>query len=364
MMQHCLNAKLGNETTLSDIHEISPNGKILRDLVCKYNLSVINATDLCQGTSTRVNNKNTTERSVLDYVIVSEKLLPNVHSMHIDEDKLFTPWRTLKKGKKFSDHNAIILNLKITLQSSKASNSYHKDVWDFKNSSGWSKFHELTNNDEMLINIWKECETIEISYVKLTSLLGQCFKKKRISNRSKPFNSEIRALIKYWKDVKRTFFSTESKSSFLKLIHLDRKIDKKIARFNHELVCNALAESQTMNKSEFWKLKEQLLPNATDLPHAVLDSFAGNVITDLQNVCDEYCSEFKNRLRHRGAKDEYKEFIPLQNKLCEIRLKTCKNAVSDDFTSDDIKSVISEFKNGKSRDRNGFVDKRDLYQRR
>ena len=48
--------------------------------------------------------------------------------MHIDEDKLFTPWGTLKKGKKFSDHNAIILNLKITPDSPKASNSYRKEV--------------------------------------------------------------------------------------------------------------------------------------------------------------------------------------------------------------------------------------------
>ena len=52
-----LNAKLGNDIILSDIHEISLNGTILRDLVRKYNLSVINATDLCQGTFTRVNNK-------------------------------------------------------------------------------------------------------------------------------------------------------------------------------------------------------------------------------------------------------------------------------------------------------------------
>ena len=37
--------------------------------------------------------------------------------MHTDEDKLFTPWGTLKKGKKFSDHNAIILNLNINPQS-------------------------------------------------------------------------------------------------------------------------------------------------------------------------------------------------------------------------------------------------------
>ena len=107
----------------------------------------------------------------------------------------------------------------------------------------------------MLINVWKECETIEISYEKwmgrLNYLLGQCFQKKRISSKSKPFNNDIRALIKYRKDMKRTFLLTESKSSCLKLNHLDRKIDKKIARFNQELVSNALVESQTINKCDF-----------------------------------------------------------------------------------------------------------------
>ena len=171
---------------------------------------------------------------------------------------------------------------------------------------------------------------------KIKLLFGSMFKKKIISNKSKLFNSEIRALIKYRKDVKRTFFLTESKSSCLKLNHLD----KKIARFNHELLCNVLAENQIMNKSDVWKLKKRLLPNATDLPHAVLDSFE-NEITDSQNVCDQYRSEFKHRLRHRDAKDEY---IPSENKLCDIRLKTRKNAVPHDFTSGDIKSVISEFK--------------------
>ena len=34
---------------------------------------------------------------------------------------------------------------------------------------------------------------------------------------------------------------------------------EKIARFNHELVCNALSESQTMNESDIGKLKKRLL---------------------------------------------------------------------------------------------------------
>ena len=54
--------KLENEIILSHIHEISPNGKILRDLVFKNNLSVINATDFVKG---HLQRQNTSERSAV-----------------------------------------------------------------------------------------------------------------------------------------------------------------------------------------------------------------------------------------------------------------------------------------------------------
>ena len=74
---------------------------------------------------------------------------------------------------------------------------------------------------------------------------------------------------------------------------MERKTNDMIARFNDEFVCNALAECQTMNKSDLWKIKKRY--SATDLPYSFIDSF-GNEITDPQNICDEYRSEFKNRI--------------------------------------------------------------------
>ena len=69
---------------------ISANGKLLCDIIDKYNLCVVNALKLCKGVFTRVNNKNSAEKSVLDYVIVSSNLSDNTVSMTIDEGKLFT----------------------------------------------------------------------------------------------------------------------------------------------------------------------------------------------------------------------------------------------------------------------------------
>ena len=68
------------------------------------------------------------ELSVLDYVFVSTYLYQQVKSMLIDEQQLFTPWRKLKKGKRFSDHRAI--KIQVELEFNKLSNaSKGRAIW-------------------------------------------------------------------------------------------------------------------------------------------------------------------------------------------------------------------------------------------
>ena len=100
------NAKLGTEIIRGEIHQMSNNGARLNEIMEKYNLAVLNALEICSGTFTWVKNRIPAEKSVLDYVIISQDL---VSSVKIDEAKEFTPWRSLKQGKHYSDHNAIYL---------------------------------------------------------------------------------------------------------------------------------------------------------------------------------------------------------------------------------------------------------------
>ena len=83
--------------------------------------------------------------------------------MRIDQQKLFTPWRTLKQGKQFSDHNAILLGMrlpvKIDLQVSSC-----KTAWNFSDPSGKDKFEKMTSGDITLIDCWKDSSSVEISY--------------------------------------------------------------------------------------------------------------------------------------------------------------------------------------------------------
>ena len=92
---------------------MSDNGQYLYKLTTNYNLTVLNALDTCSGTFMRVKNKNPDEKSVIDYAVTSNDLVPFLKSMTIDESKKITPWRKLKHGKCFTDHNAFLMKLEI-----------------------------------------------------------------------------------------------------------------------------------------------------------------------------------------------------------------------------------------------------------
>ena len=58
--------------------------------------------------------KNKTEKSILDFFVVCEKIKTFLEKLIIDEDKLNPLNRYLKDGKKNSDHNTMIMQLNIT----------------------------------------------------------------------------------------------------------------------------------------------------------------------------------------------------------------------------------------------------------
>ena len=99
----------------------------------KYNLSLLNSSEVCNGLFTRTRDcQSRKELSVPDYVFVSTDLYQQVKSMLIDEQLLFTPWRKLKQGKRFSDHRAI--KIQVDLDFNKIINaSKRTTVWNFNN---------------------------------------------------------------------------------------------------------------------------------------------------------------------------------------------------------------------------------------
>ena len=86
------NAKLGSEIITGDPHPMSSSGKLLYELYTKYNLHLLNSSDVCTGVLTRIQQcKGKIEKSTIDYLFVSAGLVSDTISGQIDEEKVITP---------------------------------------------------------------------------------------------------------------------------------------------------------------------------------------------------------------------------------------------------------------------------------
>ena len=84
------NAKLGRGIIPNDRYDMSDNGQYLHKMITDYNLTVLNALDTCSGTFTRIKNEKPVEKSVIDYAVTSNDLVPFMKSMTIENlRKLF-----------------------------------------------------------------------------------------------------------------------------------------------------------------------------------------------------------------------------------------------------------------------------------
>merc|ERR1712105_93949 len=104
------NAKVGKTVIKDDPNNVSGNGQLLLDIIDRQNLELLNCSDLCDGVITRNRiTKDSTEISVLDYIICCEKLAVFLESMLIDEKRNFplTKYASRKGNQKIvvSDHN-------------------------------------------------------------------------------------------------------------------------------------------------------------------------------------------------------------------------------------------------------------------
>ena len=227
---------------------------------------------------------------------------------------------------------------------------------------GWNKFRQVTQDDKQLIDCWNASASFEACYQQWNNrhnyLMHTCFKKKRVVPRKRLYNREIRQLIRTRKELKRNYNANDDHlCSQLKM--LDKRIDKKIAQFNNDIMHNSVRH-KLMSKQQFWRLKKTLAPKSISIPHSVMNSF-GNEVTDPDNIVNEFRSEFQHRLRIREPQDHMKGYELLHNTLCDLRLQNCTAAKSPDFTITELKAALGELKGGKCADSSGFI--REIFSR-
>ena len=116
----------------------SRNGKILQEMITENNLTpaTINAD---HGIWTRANRKIKNEKSVIDYIMVSPRIMSGINTVIVDEEGHLSI-----KGKNETDHNTLLMTMKIN---DTRKPKYIKK-WNLGNKEGWKEFNKKVIESE------------------------------------------------------------------------------------------------------------------------------------------------------------------------------------------------------------------------
>ena len=352
------NSKVGKKYIPRDPHDISQNGAILAQIVERQQLTIANGTDTCTGTITRRRQtKDRVEVSAIDMVILCNDMTQNLEKMTIDEEKkhVLTKVSKTKKGVnvKESDHNVIVTEFNIETKREKKEKL---EIYNLKNKECQRKFKNYTSDSKMLSTVFDdENEDIDVLtkrfMKKLDGAIAMSFRKIRIGN--KRANKE-EMLYNKRRELKNKV-DTKSKDDL-------EEVNEEIARLSQEKFNKMKEEingnkrdSTALNPMKMWKLKKTLFPRAREPPAAVLDS-KGNLLTNNELIEERAIEVYKERLEGNKINNSLEDLEKIENKLCEIRLKNCKNNKTEPWSMENLRLVLKQLKQDKSRDAKGYAN--------
>ena len=373
LIQMDANAKLGRDILPQDPHPISNNGKLLRDIIKRQNLSCLNAHALCQGSITRHRaTKVSDEKAILDFIIVCERLVPFAEKIVIDEkrENTLTKFVSLKgvRQKSESDHNPLFVEFNIKFR--KAQSVERQELFNFKDLNAQKLFSQITNNSEKL----RACiggrvsnkNTANKFYKTLEDIFHTAFKKIRI-RKSQPIMrtklGEIGSMYSEKADLKTLLRNTQNiKEKEIiknKLAMIEAEIIEYEASTNAKVVAEQVEHLDSLggkfNQNGMWKIKRKLFPRGVDPPTAKKDEH-GNIITEPGALKLLYLNTNKNRLKHRRICERYENIRQLKSELWELRFESLKNKPTKKWTIDDLEKATKSLKNNQSRDPNNMIN--------
>ena len=243
---------------------MSPNGKILIDIIERHALIVANGTDKCSGLITRQRSTSKrTEQSCIDLLMFSSDLQNSFESLLIDEARIYVLTRitNTKKGavKKESDHNALIaeFNLNVNMPESVKKS----EVYNLKNSECQKKFFKYTSDTKMLSSVFNSKDDLNILANRFIKKLDGCIKKSfRKVRVNKHKESEEEKLYKKMRVLKE-LNDEDSKDAINEVV----KDIANIAEAKYKQVIEELSkmkpEEGRIDSQKFWKIKKETLPS-------------------------------------------------------------------------------------------------------
>ena len=292
-----MNSKLGKQYIQYDPKDMSENGKILAGIVERNALTVVNGmTGKCNGAITRERHtKNGSEKSIIDFVIVSKDLVKDVVKMTVDEERkhVLTRLTKTKKGliKKESDHNTIITE--INCKPKPLEINKRRELFNLNDKECQKLFMKEMNKTTELSSITDKKEDVEKVTKKflkrLDGFLHSNFRKIRVTDK---VDKELEELYKKRSELK----SKDDPQSVAELEELETKMAD---RYSEEFAFKIKEELKGINSEDggwnpqnLWKLRSKISPRPVDPPSA-MENNEGILLTEHVEIQKESLRYFE-----------------------------------------------------------------------
>ena len=356
-----LNAHIGNDEDgiEGNIEKINQNGKLLRSLVERRCLFVINATEKCIGKWTREDPNG--GRSIIDYVIANENSVDNIENMQIDDEHEFKISRFLKTRKgsqeKPSDHNTIFFEL----QGHKSKKMNIIKRWNFKNEDSMKNYFNETNN-LIMKETWTEKENINVKYKRWSKQIKTIMYKTlhRVTIKEKISNDVIKKDMNQKRKINKEIKRLQNKPKLKRVIEaLKKKNIQIVDNINNQIELEKAErlkgrlkrymKDPSMKRNDIWTMRKQCLRKKDQ--KMTVKNKEGKILSTKDDIHKEYVSHFQQVLKNRKIKPDYIKYENEINKQIEINknIKTYDNdTINGPITQQEVRKVIKSLKAGKA----------------
>ena len=226
--------------------EQSKNGEYMQRMLEETNM-IPKSTQADIGHWTRVKRKDTNERSVIDYVLVSEGVEQSIKHIEIDEIGACR-----LKGKEESDHNTITIELNLEYKNKVITET----IYNTKNKRNWESFNEeLAKNYELNEpQTYQEFEdliksTMEKTLKKVTIKKGQY--KPKLTEKAKQLKAEKKLTRKEFEKAPAHQKSTKLDTYVQKQKELREELEH-MEKLMVEAKINKLIQEGGIKSDRFW----------------------------------------------------------------------------------------------------------------
>ena len=288
------NAKIGllNE-------EISRNGKLLLSVFENTGLHVMNKSTKCRGKITRINTNNANEYSAIDFILGNEHINQWISEIHIDEEGL-----SKIKGKKETDHNTIIIKIKI--QSIDKTRILKKSIWNLRASAEkWTEYeNELkANRQKATAVLLDKNKPLEQRYKKWLNEIEKSARKTigkttikegshaKVSNTIKKMRDEKKDQKKI---IQHTINANERSEAIKKYKEIQENIRTHIIHEKSIKIQGKLEKIlQDKSRNSFWKEKKLMTRNPA-LESLIIKNDQGKRIYEPSRIKEQTAKYYEN----------------------------------------------------------------------